>query len=187
MQDICREAGVSAGAVYVYFDSKEALIEGIVARDREDIADALRAVGVAPDFFAALEAALRVCVLERPRHKAALFIEIIAEAHRNPRVAQSLSRCDSELRGLLKALVEGARAEGRIPPGLSADKLALMMAMMGDALFMRRAGNPSFDGAELVPVIVETMRRLIGGGDIQSGATAPAKAPRLHPIHAGAL
>ena len=29
MQDICREAGVSPGALYLYFASKEALIEGI--------------------------------------------------------------------------------------------------------------------------------------------------------------
>ena len=29
MQAICREAGVSPGALYVYFDSKEALIAGL--------------------------------------------------------------------------------------------------------------------------------------------------------------
>ena len=38
MQDICREAGVSPGALYVYFSSKEALIAGIAERDRADFA-----------------------------------------------------------------------------------------------------------------------------------------------------
>ena len=34
VHDICKEAGVSPGALYVYFDSKEALIAGISERDR---------------------------------------------------------------------------------------------------------------------------------------------------------
>jgi len=39
---ICREAGVSPGALYVYFDSKEALIAGICERDRQGVCRALR-------------------------------------------------------------------------------------------------------------------------------------------------
>ena len=39
MHDICREAGVSPGALYVYFDSKEALIAGIAERDRAEFAE----------------------------------------------------------------------------------------------------------------------------------------------------
>jgi AcrR family transcriptional regulator len=34
MQDICLAAAISPGALYVYFDSKEALIAGISERDR---------------------------------------------------------------------------------------------------------------------------------------------------------
>ena len=41
MHDICREAGVSPGALYVYFDSKEALIAGICERDRAEFAERL--------------------------------------------------------------------------------------------------------------------------------------------------
>ena len=37
MQIICREAGISAGALYLYFPSKEALIEGLTERDREQM------------------------------------------------------------------------------------------------------------------------------------------------------
>ena len=37
MQDICKAAGISAGALYVYFASKEALIAGLTARDRAQI------------------------------------------------------------------------------------------------------------------------------------------------------
>jgi len=49
VHDICREAGVSPGALYVYFDSKEALIAGISERDRAEFADRLDALANAPE------------------------------------------------------------------------------------------------------------------------------------------
>src|SRR5262247_2657327 len=55
MQDICKEARVSPGALYVYFDSKEALIAGICERDRAEFAERLAGVAEAPDFLAALK------------------------------------------------------------------------------------------------------------------------------------
>ena len=55
MHDICREAGVSPGALYVYFDSKEALIAGIAERDRAEFAERLAALADAPDFLQALK------------------------------------------------------------------------------------------------------------------------------------
>jgi AcrR family transcriptional regulator len=56
MHDICKEAAVSPGALYVYFDSKEALIAGIAGRDRAEFAERLAALSDAPDFLKALEA-----------------------------------------------------------------------------------------------------------------------------------
>ena len=39
MQDICKEALISPGALYVYFSSKEDLIAGITERDRAEFAE----------------------------------------------------------------------------------------------------------------------------------------------------
>ena len=41
MQDICKEAAVSPGALYVYFGSKEDLIAGLCERDRAELAERL--------------------------------------------------------------------------------------------------------------------------------------------------
>src|SRR5689334_15849438 len=54
MHDICREASVSPGALYGYFDSKEALIAGISERDRADFAKRFETLASAPDLLAAL-------------------------------------------------------------------------------------------------------------------------------------
>lgn len=56
MQDICKEALVSPGALYVYFDSKEALIAGLCERDRAELTERLDGLCQAPDFLAALNA-----------------------------------------------------------------------------------------------------------------------------------
>ena len=71
MHDICSEAGVSPGALYVYFDSKEALIAGISERDRAEFAERFAKLAAAPDFLEALAALGEQYFLEEPAHKPA--------------------------------------------------------------------------------------------------------------------
>ena len=56
MQDICRQAGVSPGALYVYFASKEALIAAICDGERQEFAERLEALASAGDFMRGLRA-----------------------------------------------------------------------------------------------------------------------------------
>lgn len=44
MEDIAGRAGVSKGAVYLYFDSKEAVLEGLIEREVAPVAARLRAL-----------------------------------------------------------------------------------------------------------------------------------------------
>ena len=69
MQDICKEAGVSPGALYVYFDSKEALIAGICERDRAEFAERFAALAAAPDFLGALGELGEQYFVNEPAHK----------------------------------------------------------------------------------------------------------------------
>ena len=162
MQDICKQARVSAGAVYVYFDSKEALIDGIVGRDRDDIEEQILGIVDAPDFFNGLEQALRCCVIEQPAHKPALFLEIGSEATRNPRIAAILSHCDTTLRKTLAELLRRARAANRIPAGHDETTIAYILALLADGLFFRRAIDPEFDASRITPAIMDMVTKLIG-------------------------
>lgn len=47
MQDVAREAGVSKGTLYVYFDSKEAVFAAIVGRECGRMQDTVRRIGTA--------------------------------------------------------------------------------------------------------------------------------------------
>src|SRR3978361_1987832 len=55
MQEICAEAGMSAGNLYRYFPSKEALIAGIAERDRAEVAQDFASVDLSQGLFAVLE------------------------------------------------------------------------------------------------------------------------------------
>jgi TetR/AcrR family transcriptional regulator, repressor for uid operon len=94
MQDICREAGVSPGAVYGYFDSKEALIAGICERDRQEFAERLEALARAPDFTQALRALGEQCFLENAGKDHRMSVDIGPESTRNGRVGEIFRRFD---------------------------------------------------------------------------------------------
>ena len=69
MQDICKEAAVSPGALYVYFDSKEALIAGICERERAEFAENFASLAEAPDFLGTLGAMGEEYFVNQPAHK----------------------------------------------------------------------------------------------------------------------
>jgi TetR/AcrR family transcriptional repressor of uid operon len=161
MQDICREAEVSAGALYVYFSSKEELIAGIAERDRATLAQQLAKVSAAPDLLAALAKLGEYYSLEQPRHKRILCIEIGAESTRNPVVSEIFRSVDRGAIDSLEQIFARARDEGRIAPKLEPRMLAEVVALLGDGLFWRRAVDPDHDAEAMLPVLLELVATLL--------------------------
>ena len=111
MQDICKEAGVSAGALYVYFASKEDLIAGIAERDRNKLAGELAALAEAPDLAAALAKLGEHYAVEEPQHKRLMCIEIGLEVD-----AQRGGRRDLPLGRPLRAARASSSCSSAPPP-----------------------------------------------------------------------
>ncbi len=168
MQDICQSAGVSAGAVYLYFDSKEALITGISERDRAEIIENFTELAGAPDFAAGMREVMRSCILERPPHKSRLYLAIAAEATHNPAVARALSDCDSAIRGALAGILRRAEADGRIAPAIPVERIINLMSVIADGLFWRGAVMPGFDLAAAAADLLELVGSLLTRRDAQS-------------------
>ncbi|MFZ9501820.1 MAG: TetR/AcrR family transcriptional regulator [Beijerinckiaceae bacterium] len=146
MQDICREAGVSPGALYTWFDSKEAIIGGIVARNRDEVLASFAPMAQAGDFMQGMAETLAGCVLNQPRAKSVLCLEVAAEATRNPAVAQMMARFDEAVSASLAQIIERAAAAGQIAPTLPTRDLVAALNAMAEGLFWRRAVDPVFDG-----------------------------------------
>jgi TetR/AcrR family transcriptional regulator, repressor for uid operon len=161
MQDICREAAVSSGALYVYFASKEDLIAGITERDRNKLAAELAEVGQAPDLLEALSRLGEHYAVEEPRYKQQLVIEIGCQSMRGGPVGEIFRSVDRFVLDQFEALFRRAEAEGKIAPALDAKTLAHAVAVVGDGLFWRRAVDPDFDAKAMVPVMTALIGNLL--------------------------
>jgi TetR/AcrR family transcriptional repressor of uid operon len=177
MQDICREAGISPGALYVYFASKEDLIAGIVDRDRAKLAAQLAELAHAPDLLSALARLGEHYAVEEPQYKRVLGLEIGGEATRNPTVAATFRSVDAYCRQSFEQVFERARQDGKIKPQDDPHTLAEVVSLIGDGLFWRRAVDPDFDAHKVLPVLVRMVSTLLNPVDpAMAGSAKPRPA-----------
>jgi AcrR family transcriptional regulator len=161
MQAICREADVSPGALYIYFDSKEALIAGISERDRAEFQARFESLAAAPDLIEALRQMGSQYFVDEPAHKRLMCVEIGLEATRNPRVGEIYRSVDNHVRSSFEALFQRLADQGRIKPTLDIPTLANVFITIGDGLFWRRATDPAFDSAAVLPALVAVIEDLL--------------------------
>ena len=187
MHDICREAGVSPGALYVYFDSKEALIAGISERDRAEFAERFDRLAAAPDFMPALRELGEQYFLEDPAKDHRMCLEIGLESTRNPRIGEIHQRIDRYILESFQTLFQKMQDEGRIAPTLDIPTVARAFMVVGDGMFWRRAVDPGFDPKAVMPAVLELMRTLLNpvSGPVPGPAPAPTPTTATSPRSRG--
>lgn len=161
MQDICKEAEVSPGAIYVYFASKEGLIAGLCERNRAEFQARYADLAAAPDFLSALSALGEQYLVEEPAHKRLMCVEIGVEATRNAQVGAIYRSVDTFVNTSFAQLFARLAAEGRIAPDLDIATLAKVFTVIADGMAWRRAIDPSFDSKALMPAVVATISKLL--------------------------
>jgi AcrR family transcriptional regulator len=163
MNQVAEEAGMSAGNLYRYFPSKEALVEGICMLDQRERGAAFHALAASGDVLGMLEAMLRDNLLNKPRHKAVMFLEVAAEAGRNPRIAEMMRTNDAEVIAGLAHLIETAKANGEAVAALDASFAARLMFTYVGGLFRRRALDERFDVEAEAMMTMALLRALFAG------------------------
>ena len=147
MAQVAEEAGMSAGNLYRYFPSKEAIVEGLCERDQAERAAAFAVLAGAGDLHAAMRASLDKHVLNCAPDKARMILEIWAEAARNPRVAQFAYALDRDVIEGMASLFDLAKSCGAAAAGVDSRFAASLMFTLVAGLFKRRAAEPQFDVA----------------------------------------
>lgn len=162
MAEIARTFGMSAGHIYNYFDSKEAIIAGIVERDVEEFmrrAEELR--GVADVQKAILERVDAGVEDKLNVSKSARQFEVLAEAGRNPKVLATLRAADARVRDTLRDLLRRGRADDHKERERDLEaRVALLMALF-DGLMVRGLRQPDLNRAQLTRVLRAVMGDLL--------------------------
>lgn len=161
MQRICKEAKISAGALYLYFASKEDLIAGLCERDRAEFAERFARLSEAEDFLDALKALGQHYFVHENSARSRFALEMGIEATRNPRIASIFFSVDQYCRDSFEGLFTRLKADGRINPAVDVKTLAKIFNVVGDGMFWRRAIYPDFDAPNVLPVVVEMVGALL--------------------------
>ena len=162
MPEICAEADLSPGTLYRYFRSKEELIEALIERDRDENLAAIAAMAAAPDAATAIRQVVAETAeaLKEPG-MAALFVETMAEAARNPRVGVMIRAHEASVGGATVALLEEGQLSGEIDPALDAAVAARLLGALFDGLVVRAAVDPELDLEALGPALVDAVISLL--------------------------
>jgi TetR/AcrR family transcriptional regulator, repressor for uid operon len=175
MQHVADEAGMSAGNLYRYFPSKEAIVEGLCELDQAGRAEALAGFAALlarnGDITAAMRAGLREHVVGKPPEKARLIVEIWAEAGRNPRVAAITQAIDADVIDGLERLMDAAKAAGAASAKLDSRFGARLFLTLVGGVFKRIATETDFDAEAETEMAVGVMKALF------AGALAPDPGP----------
>ncbi|MEV4781463.1 TetR/AcrR family transcriptional regulator [Burkholderia sp. LMU1-1-1.1] len=116
MSEISKQAGMSAGHIYNYFDSKDAIIMAIVERESEYVTGLLVDLQTRDDPLQAMIDDARRHIDEtldpQPWH---VPLEMYAEASRNPVIAAKLRVHEENSRTQLRLLVKAGRERRNLP------------------------------------------------------------------------
>lgn len=147
MAKICKAAGMSPGALYRYFPSKESMIEAIVEKERADAAlfltELMQAENKAKGF--ALLMSKAVLFLAKDRSYCQLAIEISAEAARSEVIAQLLVGTDTVLIAAFTTAIKQGQAAGHIDATLAPEATVQLLMMMVDGFIGRLAVMTDWD------------------------------------------
>jgi TetR/AcrR family transcriptional repressor of uid operon len=135
MQQICAECGMSPGALYRYFPSKEAIVAAICEADREDDMTCFGAFQNATSAVDGLVAGAMAHIAHtHNKGSAALFAEMRSESNRNATIRDTVDGHKQEIAGMIALLVQGAIERGEIDPAVDLQTLLAILMSVGEGI-----------------------------------------------------
>lgn len=152
---------MSAGNLYRYFPSKEAIIAGIAERDRAEVGQDFASADLSQGLFAVLEGMARHHFTIRSIEQVKLCTEVMSEARRNPEIARISSSFDADVRKWLTTMFKTAAERGDIAHDADIEGAVDMLMIIADGVWWRRALDPNFRADALIPVFMDVARHLL--------------------------
>lgn len=163
MAEIAKTAGMSAGHIYNLFENKDDVITAIVERDRDEIVRRIQETLEGEDVTSAMLGCIEESFQEPNREaEAVLNIEVLAEASRNPKLAEVVVGSETMIRTKAMALIR--MALGPVAASLPADDIEARATVVGalfNGLMVLTVSQPNLNQAAVTRVMQRVMRVLI--------------------------
>lgn len=164
VDDICREAGLSPGAIYRYFSSKDDIVEACWQERQRIRASRFEAAQQKRDTLQIIDDLVSAYLQRLDRTEAAadmrLRIQYWAESLRSPRVRDLLRRAWDDLLGRMAEIIRRAQSRGEISADLDPETVAPFFLATFDGLVLQKTVEPELDLWKFADVL----RSLYSGG-----------------------
>ncbi|MCB6183235.1 TetR/AcrR family transcriptional regulator [Leeia sp. TBRC 13508] len=164
MSIIAKEASMSVGHIYHYFENKESIITAISEKDQakhnEMFAKFIAAEDPLESMLDHLDEGMNDCT---NREQTTLMLEVWAEASRNISLHQILSKFDEEIRDQLTEIIAKSIAANHLPSKSKEElktKANMMMAMF-EGIMLRSHMNPEMNPHLLIGELRTLIKALI--------------------------
>ncbi|MGD9599133.1 MAG: TetR/AcrR family transcriptional regulator [Steroidobacteraceae bacterium] len=164
MATIAQTADMSAGLIYRYFRSKNEIILAIIDEQLEVARARIGELSDAGELAAGIAAAFDSTSRgDGERLSAPLFLEMSAEATRDPQIASALRNFDATIRSEFARVLARSRCEGgyAVPKARAAGR-ALMFMCIFEGLKAREAREPHLDRKLLESALNDVLGGLFG-------------------------
>ena len=144
MQEICAEAGISAGALYRYFGSKADIIGAIAEESRAEGDEAFLRAAEKFGFLEAMSVSAS-SFLEKMVDDGPLVADVMGECLRDDSIATALRASDVRSVQIFAKAILAAQARGEIDKSLDPEKTADTLFALVEGIGLRRAFRGATD------------------------------------------
>ncbi len=163
MQQICKQANMSAGSVYHYFANKSAIIEAIAQAFSTDTDQFIGNIDSKTQFIDGYIKAVRASLKETQKYikYGRLMVEIYAESFRNDKVKNILQVLDEHAIDALKSRIKTAMSSGQIATTHDPEILAHILIALLEGLEDRILQHPKIKLTKLLKPFESICQQLL--------------------------
>ena len=164
MAHIAQTAGISAGLIYRYFDSKALIVKAIIERHLEaEGTGVIDRLSSPEDVCAAMLDLFEVWQRgDDPKMNAGLFLDLTAECTRDPEIARVVRHKDRVVGdGLAQAVRRIAQARGVLLKAVAARERADLLQCLMEGLASRVVRDPQLRRGTLKPMLEKVIAVLL--------------------------
>jgi len=159
---ISSEAGISSGNLFHYFDSKDAIIEAIVAEEVKIRGELFAKLKNEGDVVASIVGLFRSMMsLASDTSYNRISTEVFAEALRNPAIAKILASDTRALSLDILELLQNGLQSGQIDADLDLEKAALWIIAITDGATARVAVDSAFNPEDHIEVLTQLISKFL--------------------------